>query len=115
MRIDAPRVGQFQSVDQVAQAQIGAVFSTLVDVARVELLMGPQGTLYGRNAPGGAYNISTRSPNTETLEGYVEGSYSQQNDTDLDAVDLRGALNLPLLPGSLGRWSRFRCRRYSRS
>ena len=61
-------------VDQFAQAQIGTVFSTLVDIERLELLRGPQGTLYGINAPGGAYNIITRAPDFDGVGGYVEGS-----------------------------------------
>lgn len=90
-----PNVAVF--VDQVAQAQIGAVFTTLVDVAQVELLLGPQGTLYGRNAPGGAYNISTKRPNFDGLNGYIEGSYSAFESTDLATTDVRGALNVPLI------------------
>jgi iron complex outermembrane receptor protein len=84
-------------VDEFSQSSVGAVFSTLVDVERIELLRGPQGTLYGQNAPGGAYNISTRAPNTKQLEGYVEASYGQQNSSSLESVDLRGAINLPLI------------------
>jgi iron complex outermembrane receptor protein len=84
-------------VDEFAQGSVGAVFSTMVDVERIELLRGPQGTLYGQNAPGGAYNISTRAPNTEQLEGYVEATYGQQNSSSLESVDLRGAINLPLI------------------
>ncbi|MCR9104908.1 MAG: TonB-dependent receptor [Gammaproteobacteria bacterium] len=84
-------------IDQFAQGSVGAAFSTLVDVERLELLRGPQGTLYGQNAPGGAYNISTRAPNTSQLEGYLEGTYAQQNSASLDSTDLRGAINLPLL------------------
>lgn len=89
-------------IDDIAQGSVGAAFSTLVDIDRIELLRGPQGTLYGQNAPGGAYNISTRAPNTENFEGYLEGTYSQQNDTDLEGTDLRGAINVPLVPGTLG-------------
>jgi len=89
-------------VDQIAQGSVGAVFATLSDIERIELLRGPQGTLYGQNAPGGAYNISTRRPNTEQLEGYVEGSYGQQGSSSLEMVDTRGAVNLPLLADTLG-------------
>ena len=89
-------------VDQFAQAQIGTVFSTLVDIERLELLRGPQGTLYGINAPGGAYNIITRSPDFEGVGGYVEGSYSQYDkSSELAAQDMRGAVNVPLVDDKL--------------
>ncbi|MFK7975183.1 MAG: TonB-dependent receptor [Halioglobus sp.] len=84
-------------IDEIAQGSVGAAFATLVDIERVELLRGPQGTLYGQNAPGGAYNISTRAPNTQELEGYVEASYGQQGSSDLESIDVRGAINLPLI------------------
>lgn len=89
-------------IDDIAQGSVGAAFATLVDVDRIELLRGPQGTLYGQNAPGGAYNISTRRPNTTEVEGYVEASYAQQDSSDLDSVDVRGAINLPLVEDTLG-------------
>ncbi|MFT4613947.1 MAG: iron complex outermembrane receptor protein [Bacteroidia bacterium] len=54
-------------VDDFAQSSVGTVFATMVDIERVELLRGPQGTLYGLNAPGGVYNITTRSPNLTGL------------------------------------------------
>jgi iron complex outermembrane receptor protein len=88
-------------VDQFAQSQVGTVFSTLVDIERLELLRGPQGTLYGINAPGGAYNIITRSPDFDGVNGYVEGSYSQFESSQLDAKDLRGAVNVPLVDDKL--------------
>lgn len=89
-------------VDDFAQSSVGAVFSTLVDIERIELLRGPQGTLYGQNAPGGAYNITTRAPNARQLEGYVEGSYGLQHASNLDTVDVRGAVNLPLVTEKVG-------------
>jgi iron complex outermembrane receptor protein len=94
-----PNVAVF--VDQFAQSQIGAVFSTMVDIEQVELLRGPQGTLYGRNAPGGAYNISTRNPNFDGFNGYIEGSYSQFDSSDLATQDIRAAVNIPLLDDKL--------------
>lgn len=94
-----PNVAIF--VDQVAQSQIGAVFSTMVDIERVELLRGPQGTLYGRNAPGGAFNINTKKPDFDGVSGYVEGSYSAYGDLDLATQDLRGAVNIPVIKDTL--------------
>jgi len=79
-------------MDEFSQIAIGVVFRTLVDVERLELLRGPQGTLYGLNAPSGAYNITTRAPNTEQVEGYIESSYSQFDNGGLDTKDFRGAI-----------------------
>ncbi|GAB5453536.1 MAG: TonB-dependent receptor [Halioglobus sp.] len=89
-------------IDDIAQGSVGAAFATLVDIERIELLRGPQGTLYGQNAPGGAYNISTRAPSTTEYQGYVEGSYALLGSSDRDSVDIRGAVNFPLMEDTLG-------------
>ena len=60
------------------------------DLERIEILRGPQGTLYGRNANGGAVNFITKAP-TEKLEGYVLASYAEYDDYKLQAV-----VNAPL-------------------
>jgi iron complex outermembrane recepter protein len=59
------------------------------DIERIEVLRGPQGTLYGRNTTAGVLNIITQKPTNE-LGGFVFGSYGNYN-----SVKLKGALNLP--------------------
>jgi iron complex outermembrane receptor protein len=67
-------------IDGVYQPQMVGLFFDLNNVARVEVLRGPQGTLYGRNATGGAVNIVTRTPTTdpaaELTLGY--GSFNER-------------------------------------
>ncbi len=60
-----PSVGV--SIDEVAIGRAGASAIAFLDVERVEVLRGPQGTLYGRNASGGALNIYTHRPAFETF------------------------------------------------
>ncbi len=62
----------------------------LYDLERIEVLRGPQGTLYGRSATGGAVNFITKRP-THELEGSVSTSYG-----DFDLLDIAGVLNVPL-------------------
>ncbi|MDX1736036.1 MAG: TonB-dependent receptor, partial [Halioglobus sp.] len=88
-------------VDEVAASQPGAVFATMFDVARVELLRGPQGTLYGRNAPSGAYNITTIAPTFDRVKGFVQGAYSQWENNGEPTTDIRGAVNVPLVEDRL--------------
>ncbi len=80
-------------VDGVPQNDQKQFKMHLFDVERIEVLKGPQGALYGRNAIGGAVNIITRAP-TDELSGYVKGSYGKG-----DAVDISGGISGALVPG----------------
>jgi outer membrane receptor protein involved in Fe transport len=60
------------------------------DVERVEVLRGPQGTLYGRNATGGVVNLLTAKPK-DTFEAMVRGEYGNYN-----TMKARGMINIPL-------------------
>lgn len=63
----------------------------LYDIERVEVLNGPQGTLYGKNASGGAVNIITKKPGFDT-EGYVTAGYGNFN-----RATTQGAFQTPLI------------------
>lgn len=60
------------------------------DMERVEVLRGPQGTLYGRNATGGVVNLITAKP-TDQFEGNIRGEYG-----NYDSLKFRGMVNVPL-------------------
>jgi iron complex outermembrane receptor protein len=67
-------------IDGVNQFSLDTYIPQLFDVERVEVLRGPQGTLYGRNAMGGVINVLTKQPRNKT-DGFAEasyGSYGQQ-------------------------------------
>jgi iron complex outermembrane receptor protein len=84
----------------------GRIFETeFYDAERVEVLRGPQGTLYGRNTTAGVINMITRRPEAE-FGGFVNmeiGNYSHYK--------LRGAVNLPLTDSIAQRFSAFSLRR----
>ena len=93
-------------VDGVQLASPAAITQALTDVERIEVLKGPQGALYGRNAIGGAINIITREPTNE-LSGYVEAGVATH-----DSYQLAGVVSGALVPDRLrvkltGSWSDF--------
>ncbi|MCF6197407.1 MAG: TonB-dependent receptor plug domain-containing protein, partial [Emcibacter sp.] len=83
-----PGVGLYVDGVYIARS-VGGVMD-LLDVERVEVLKGPQGTLFGRNTIGGAISITTRKPHEE-LEGYGEVTVGTDNRTDV-----RFGINLPI-------------------
>ena len=85
---DAPVAIVVDGVPQNSQKQFKM---NLFDIERIEVLKGPQGALYGRNAIGGAVNIVTRQPSNE-FEGFARASYGNG-----DAIDLSGGVSGPIV------------------
>jgi outer membrane receptor protein involved in Fe transport len=83
-----PSVGVF--VDGVYRSRAAAQIGDLPDVARVEVLRGPQSTLFGKNASAGVISIVTREPQFR-FHGALEGSYGNFN-----SVVLKGYVTGPL-------------------
>jgi iron complex outermembrane recepter protein len=82
-------------VDGVNQFSLDTYIPQLFDIERIEILRGPQGTLYGRNAMGGVINIITKKPQNK-LDAYTEvsiGDYGQQR--------FGGSVKLPLIADKL--------------
>lgn len=84
------------TVDEFPQSRIGSVFGAFLDVRQVEVLKGPQGTLYGRNAPSGVISIWSNRPDYEGIHGRMELSSSSW-DTYLG----EGAINVPIIDDML--------------
>src|SRR5207237_8907765 len=85
-----PPVGTY--VDDIYLSRQNANNLSLFDVERVEVLRGPQGTLFGRNTTGGAINIIMRQPADE-FKGYVEVGYGRYH-----KIVERASFDVPLAP-----------------
>ena len=91
----SPRVTTYMDGTFIAQER--NLFSGLFDLQQLELLRGPQGTLYGKSSPAGAITISTTNPNLEKIDGFVRQTFNDQDGTNTQA-----AVSLPLIKNELG-------------
>jgi iron complex outermembrane receptor protein len=73
----------------------------VVDVSRIEVLRGPQGTLYGALSMGGTVRMLTEQPDYAGTSARVHGSVSDTERTDSPNYQTDGALNIPLIDGKL--------------
>ncbi|AUW57631.1 TonB-dependent receptor [Sphingobium sp. SCG-1] len=77
-------------IDGVVLSRAGEGFGDLVDIDRIEVLRGPQGTLFGKNASAGVVSMVTKRPE-DSFGGTVEASYYDSNE-----YRARATLNIPL-------------------
>ena len=90
-------VGLF--IDGVYRSRTGVGLSELGEIERVEVLRGPQGTLFGRNSTAGLINIVTKGPSlTDGLSGSASATYGNYNFGRID-----GSLNAPLAANAAAR------------
>ena len=83
-----PGVGTY--IDGVYSSRaVGGVLD-VVDIERIEILRGSQGTLFGRNTIGGAINITTKRP-AETFGGMVEATFGE-----FERTDFKGSVDIPI-------------------
>ncbi len=83
-------------VDGAYQSRPGVALSEFVDIERVEVLRGPQGTLFGRNTSAGALNITTNRPDVTEFGGFANATYG-----NFDLINIQGAVNAPLVEDTL--------------
>ena len=77
-------------IDDVSTVQAGQALTNLVDIERIEVLRGPQSTLFGKSASAGLINVATKAP-AEELEGFVQAAA-----TDDDEQRVSGSISGPI-------------------
>ena len=87
------------SAGQTGQTGNGDI--KLVDVERIEVLRGPQSTLYGSGAMGGTVKVLPNAPNLDQVEGKVATRYSQTGEAGGDNTMIQGVINIPIIEDTL--------------
>lgn len=88
-------------LDGVVYSRAGEAFGDLVDIERLEVLRGPQGTLFGKNASAGVVNIVSKRP-TNDFEGTIEASFFTKSE-----YRGRGIINIPISDKARSRFTGF--------
>lgn len=96
--INAPIVPRMSFyVDGNYFQQPRGLLTGLFDIAQIEILRGPQGTLYGQTSPIGAVTIRSTDPNLEEIDGYVRQTFNDQKGSNSQL-----GVSLPIIKGKLG-------------
>jgi iron complex outermembrane recepter protein len=83
-------------IDGAYQSRPGVALGEFVDVERVEVLRGPQGTLFGRNTSAGALTVTNNRPDLNEFGGFANATYG-----NYDLVNVQGAVNVPVITDTL--------------
>ena len=83
-------------IDGAYQSRPGVALGEFVDVERVEVLRGAQGTLFGRNTSAGALNVINVRPDLDEAGGFINATYG-----NFDHQSLQGAVNIPIAEGKV--------------
>ncbi len=89
-----PGVGVY--VDSIYIPRNDAQLVDVINMESIQVLRGPQGTLFGKNTIGGAILLTTKKPDLQLVEGFAEVRVG-----DLDRLDLRGGISGPIIEDSL--------------
>jgi iron complex outermembrane recepter protein len=104
--LNASDVGDGANFDNALGVYLGEVplyyDFKLLDVERVETLLGPQGTLYGLGTLAGAIRYIPKRPNTEDVEGEAHGRLYAKNEASKIGYQADGVINIPIIKGSIG-------------
>ena len=92
-----PRIGFY--IDEIYQSRTSQLSIPFVDLERVEVQKGPQGTLFGRNSFGGNIAITTATPK-DTFDGGMDFTYGNYNRKLIE-----GFVNIPIAPGLAARFA----------
>ncbi len=79
---------------------LGALFSPDLDpfdLDHIEVLRGPQGTLYGASTLGGLVKFVTKQPNPDEFDGHIRVDYGSEDETGASSYAFRAGLNLPIV------------------
>lgn len=88
-------VGVF--IDGVYQSRPGIALGDLLDLERLEILRGPQGTLFGRNTSAGALNIATKRPDLNEIEGFANATFG-----NLGYYGAQAGVSVPVIQDEMG-------------
>ena len=96
----APLTGIYLDEIPLSVTTVASVNLETIDIERVEVLKGPQGTLYGQGSVGGTIRFIAKKPSFDGIEGQIGGSAYGTKDGD-SSGEFTGVLNLPVIDDTL--------------